>query len=285
MTTGYSNVSSLNSLFNNIYADAWFVARSNNIMANLVTVFSDRTGDETRTSSTYPQISAQTVAEAEDFANPTVFGKTADSVLTPAEIMAQTLITDRRIETDPQSARGDAAMELGMAIADKMETDQLGDFSSLTCGTIGGSGTTLTWGHFYAARTKLRGSKVAPPYICVLHEYQWHALAKAVAPAQTLVNNPVWMEDEISRRWYVGSVAGVDIFTTANGSLSGTDFYGGMYNRAALALDLRRAPRLEPERDASKRAWELNITSKYAHGVWRPAFGVAMLFDCQAPSS
>ena len=36
--------------------------------------------------------------------------------------------------------------------------------------------------------------------------------------------------------------------------------------------------RLEPERDASRRGWELNLSTVYAHGVWRPTYGVQMIF-------
>ena len=286
MTQGYSNVSSLNSLFANIFEDAVFVARERNIMTSLVTVFNDQTGDQTRTNSTYPQISASSVTEADDFSNPTQFGKTSITTLTPGEIMAQVLLTDRRIETDAQAARNDASLELGMAIADKIESDLLGNFSSLTGGTIGNSGSTLTWGHFFAARAVLRGGKVPGPYVAVLHEYQWYDLAKAVAPSATVTNIPAGMLDDIARRWYVGTIADVDIYTTANITRTGgTAAVGGMFNRAAIAFDNRRAPRLEPERDASKRAWELNITAKYAHGVWRPTFGVQIKSDVTTPTS
>ena len=52
----------------------------------------------------------------------------------------------------------------------------------------------------------------------------------------------------------------------------------------AIAYDLRRDVRLEPERDASKRAWELNLTMMYAHGVWRPLWGVQIIHDAQTVS-
>jgi hypothetical protein len=47
-----------------------------------------------------------------------------------------------------------------------------------------------------------------------------------------------------------------------------------IYNRAALALDMRRGLRIEPDRDASARKSELNATQVYAHGTWRAAWGV-----------
>lgn len=53
-------------------------------------------------------------------------------------------------------------------------------------------------------------------------------------------------------------------------------FTGGMWNRDALAFDLRRGLRIEPERDASLRRTELNATMVFAHGVWQPNYGVQL---------
>ena len=52
----------------------------------------------------------------------------------------------------------------------------------------------------------------------------------------------------------------------------------------ALALDVRRAPRVERQRDASRRAEELNLSAVYAHGVWRPKFGVKIISDASIPT-
>ena len=53
-------------------------------------------------------------------------------------------------------------------------------------------------------------------------------------------------------------------------------FVGGMWSRAALAFDLRRGLRIEPERDASKRATEMNGTIGYAVGPWEGEKGVVL---------
>lgn len=287
MAVGASGVAQLNSNYiSQLYADAMFIARDRNIMQPLVRTFNDRTGDESRASLEYSSISASSVNEDEDFSAPTQFTKTQLANLTPGEIIAQVLLYDRRMETDPQNAREDASRELGNAIADKVETDLLSNFSSLTGGTVGSAGTSITWGHFFAARAQLRGAKVPGPYSCVLHEYQWHDLAgtATVAAAQTTASDA--FRDQVMSQFYVGQVADVSIYVTPNISIDASDdAYGAMFNRDAMAFDSRRAPRLEPERDASARAWELNITAKYAYGVWRPAFGVAMLFDATAPTS
>jgi len=87
----------------------------------------------------------------------------------------------------------------------------------------------------------------------------------------------------VNSMFFVKQFGGVSIFVSSNVETSSNDAYAGMFSRDALAFDLRRAPRMEPERDASRRGVELNLTSVFAHGVWRPTFGVAGLFDNQAP--
>lgn len=58
---------------------------------------------------------------------------------------------------------------------------------------------------------------------------------------------------------------------------------GGMFTRDALAIDLRRPMRIEPERDASMRWTELNTTMVYASGKWRPERGVILRSDASTP--
>lgn len=285
MTVGLSGVSELNSYFNNIYEDAVFTVKEETLATRLVRTFTNGRGDQTRSVTTYPSISYSAVNETEDFAAPTQFDKTLLTTLTPGEFMAQVLLTDRRIETDPDNARADAVTELGRGAADKIDSDIFGNFSSLSCGTLGATGSAMTWGYFFAAISRLRAAKVPRPYVCVLHPYHWHAMAKAAAVGQTVTNAPEF-QDTIMQQWYVGSAGGVPIFVSANVQTSASTVgYAAVFNRDALAFDLRRDYRLEPERDASKRAWELNASMMYAEGVWRPAFGVQVIANIAAPES
>lgn len=283
MTVGYSGVTELNSYFNNIYEDAVFGVREGTLATRLVRVYRDGQGDQTRTLSEYSQVTFASVAETEDFSAPTKFDKTALATLTPSEVAAQILLTDRRIETDPQNAREDASRELAFAASDKVDTDIFSNFSSLTGGTVGAAGSTMAWGYLYAALSILRANKVPGPYVAVLHPYHWHQLGEAAAIASTVTNAPNFQED-VMRRWYVGTVVGMDIFYSANVPTSSTNAYSAVFARDALAFDLRRDFRVEPERDASKRAWELTASMLYAHGVWRPKWGVQIIADAQTVS-
>lgn len=284
MTAGLNTASNISTFIQVIYEDAMFIARENAMMPALVTTFTD-TNDEnqTRKSSTYGSATMAALGETDDLSSQT-FTPSVLSTLTPGEIGGQFFLTDSRLSSDPFGVRSDAALELGMAMATKINTDLLGDLASLTGGTMGTAGTAITWGHFFAAKALLKGQKAPEPYFCVLHEYQWYVLAKSIAPAATVTNAPE-LQNEVARRYYVGTAAGVDIYTSADITVdNSTDAKGGMFARPAIAFDGRRAPRLEPERDASRRGWELNQTGVYAHGVWRPAFGVTMYFDCATPT-
>src|SRR5574343_45550 len=279
----YSDISAF---VNNIYEDALFAARENNLMAGLVLGFNNMTGLAARKSQEYNKGTAVVVAETDDLTSKS-FTPAALSTLTPGEIGLQFFLTDSRVESDPFGVQQDTAVELGLAIADRIETDLLGDLASLTGGPVGGAGTVITWGHVFAALSQLKAAKAPAPYAMVLHPYQWHVLAKAVTVAGGAQTNAPAFQDAVMQKYHVQRVAGdLDIFVTSNLSIDGSnDVTSGMFSRPALALDVRRPLRIEPERDASRRGWELNASCVYAHGVWRPAFGVKMIFDAATPSS
>lgn len=284
MTVQFNTYSDISSYVNTVFEDAMFVARDNNLMASLVTVYNDRSGMAVRKNSEYGTAIINSIGETDDLTSQ-AFTPSLLSTLTPAEVGAQFFMTDQRLESDIFGVQQDASQELGNAMAQNIEKNLLGNFSSLTGGTVGTAGSTLTWGHFFAMLTGLRRQNAPQPTAFVCRPEQWHALGKAVAPGSTVTNSPA-LQDSIVGRFYVGSVSGVDIFTSANISVDGSDdAYCAMFNPAAIALDIRRAPRIEAERDASRRGWELNLSAVYAHGVWRPKFGVKGIFDAAVPTS
>ena len=261
------------SFVNTVWADALIVARDNNVMSRLVQNFGDRSGLAVRTNAAYGSAAFQQVAETDDLASQ-AFTPTAAQSLTPYEYGAQFFITDSRVETDIWAYRQDAAIELGAAYGQQVDQYLAGLFSSLTAGTSGAAGTDMTWADFFSAMAKMRRALAPRPWRCVLTPEQWHCLGTAIAPGVTVTNSPM-LQDEFASQYFVNNVAGVDIFLTAN-IAAGTSVYGAMFSPIAMALDMRRPFRVEPERDASRRGLELNASSVYAYGVWRPQYGVAI---------
>lgn len=279
-----STKGSMNSLFNLIYEDAIFVAREQNIMSNLVTVYSD-SGWAQRKINTYPTLTAASVSEGVDYANAQDFTKSNLATLTPGEVISQTILTDVRIETDPQDAVRDAATEMGNAIATKIDTDLVGLFSSFTTDVGPGAGQSATLAKVGVGVSILRNAKVPNPVYVVLHPYCWHdiwVLLGQPAANQALLGE---LANQALRDFYVGQMLNCNWFTNANISAdSSDDAISGIFSPQALAFDIRKAPTLEPERDASLRSWELNMVAGYAYGVRRSTFGVKYTCDVSTPS-
>jgi hypothetical protein len=287
MTTQLNTWSDISSIARLIQEDAVFIERDTNFMSQIVTTFGDMSGGNLRKNYQYNAGTAKSIGESDDLTSD-AFTPSLLNTLTPGEIGEQFFLTDLRVESDaPERIRTDAAQELGFAARDKIETDLLGTFSSLTGGTVGAAGTVINWSYVFAAATLARAAAKnrSMPLYCVVHEYQWHVLAKATSVAgitlQTVPDRLVGPGGS----WYVGSAAGITFYATTNITVdTNTDAVGGMFMKPALALDVRRPIRVEPERDASRRGYEFNMSAVYAYGVWRPKFGVKMIFDAATPT-
>jgi hypothetical protein len=241
----------------------------------------DQSSMAVRTNAKYGTATLNQIGESDDLTSQALTPST-ESSLTPYEYGAQFFMTDQRLASDIYNLRTDAAAELGGAYGEKVDIQLSGLFSSLTAGTIGTGGTNLTWATLLGAFTKARIAKIPRPWYCVLSPAQYHCLGTAIAPGVTVTNSPM-IQDDFMRQFYVNTVAGVDMFVDGN-IATGTAVYGAVFHQTALAFDLRRAPRIEPERDASRRGWELNWTSIYAYGTWRPLRGIAILSAGTAPA-
>lgn len=275
--------SALNSLFNTIYEDALFVAREANLMTNLVRNFS-ATGWMNRSVAVRPQISAVAVTEGVDFASPTTFGRSALATMTPTEVMAQVVLTDVDIETDPDNARQDASRELGMAISTKIDTDLVAEFTDFDTDK-GTAGSSLTIARCAAGVSVLRNSSIPNPIYFVLHPYGWHDIWTELG--QPGANQAFLGEvaNQALRDFYAGRWLNADWFVNANIAVDGSDdAISAVFSPQALGFDTRKEPTLEAERDASLRAWELNIVAGYADEAIRTDYGVKLTHDATEPS-
>lgn len=277
----YANISSF---VNTIYEDAMLVARDSSLAPAIVTTFMDQSGMAARKSSEYGTVTINSIGETDDLVGQ-AFTPTVLSTLTPAEYGSQFPLTDQRVESDPFNIRRDAALELGGGMAQAIDTAVFGNFTSLTGGTVGAAGSTMTWAYFDAAIARLRnGSVPMAGLVAVMHPYHWNDLAAAASTAATSSTNaPEWLRAELARNYFIAQHSGVAIFVSPYVGTSSTDAYFAVFHPMALALDVRRGFRIEPERDASRRVWELNATEIYAHGVWRPKWGVQGIADATAP--
>jgi hypothetical protein len=280
-----TSVASLNSLFNTIYERAIFYAREINLMAQLVDNRS-ASGWMNRVVPIRPQMTAATVGETQDYSAPQGAGKSTKATLTPQEVIVQAVLTDRAIETDPDSAVQDAIFEMGGALGTKVDVDLVTLFSSFTTDKGAGAGNSFTLATCAAGVSVLRKNH-AMQYggiNLVLHPYHWHDIwVELGKPSTNVVASDA--ANTAMRDFLVQRLLGANWYVSANIAVDASDdAVSGAFVRPALMLDTRRAPRQENERDASARAWELNLTAGYAVGIVRQEFGVKLTADAAEPT-
>jgi hypothetical protein len=272
-----STYAGISTLVANVYETALMVAQEGNVVAPFVTTFTDSMSSAPRIFGSYSGGTFAAVAESADMSQQ-AFNASAGGTLTPSVYGSMALLTMRRIKSDPANAQREAGVYLGETASAHIDTNLVGLFSSLTGGTVGTAGGTLTWANIFRAQAYLRSNKVFGSYACVLHPVQWYYLTAATSGVPTLMQNTSIAESVVSN-FYQASFGGMDFFVDAN-ITSGTAAVGAMFARPAMALDMRQPFTINPQWDASysgNGAWELNSSMEYAYGVYRATYGVQMI--------
>lgn len=268
--------STLDDLFANIIAQARFTAEENSLLAGLITRYEiGNQAGKTIQVPKYPAISAADLTEGTDMSSTTV--STSSVNITVAEVGAQVLLTDMAA-----MGAGNPAQELGTvlgnAIATKMDKDIIALFDGFSA-SFGATTQELSVADIFKAAATLRANKVMGQMSAVLHPYQAYALKANLT--NTFANpNGGDAQNAAMRNGYVGTIAGIDIYESANIVVDGSgDAKGAVFAPEAMAIAMKRDFQIEPQRDASNRAWELNATAVYGVGELDDSYGVEMYFD------
>ena len=272
-----STYAGIAALVANVYELALMTAQEGNVIAPFVTTFGDTNSSVPRVFGSYSGGTFATVAESADMTQQ-AFNASASGTLTPSVYGSQVLLTTRRIRSDPANAQAEAGRYLGETAAAHIDTNLAGLFSSLTGGTVGTAGGTLTWANILLAQAKLRTNKVFGRYTVILHPVQWYYLTSASSGVPTFVQYDA-LKESVVGGFYQASLSNMDFFADAN-IASGTAAVAGMFAKPAIALDMRQGFAIAPQWNASysgNGAWELNASMEYAYGVYRPTYGVQMI--------
>ncbi len=266
----------LDDLFANIIAQARFTAEEQSLMLGLVTQYNiGNQAGKTIQVPKYPAIAAADLTEGTDMTSTTV--STSSVSITVGEVGAQVLLTDLAA-----MGAGNPAEELGTvlgnAIATKIDTDLIALFDGFSS-SIGTAGAEITVADLFKAAATLRANKVTGVINAVVHPYQAYQLKANLT--NTFANpNGGDLQNEAMRNGYVGTIAGINVYESANVSIDGSDdAKGAVFAPEALAIAMKRDFQIEPQRDASNRAFELNATAIYGVGELDDSFGVEVLSD------
>ena len=288
MAAGLTLYSDISARVNDIIEDSLLVARMTNVLLPTVTTLGAR-GMMARKVNEYNAVTFATAGEDDDTSAQT-FTKDALSTLTPAIYRARVDITDPRAQSDFDAEISRASLELGSAAARHVDVSIASHFASLTGGTIGASGTAITWRHITKGLARLiaQGIPRASQVFCALHPYQWEVLLAANTVAAATVGVAPGFQDRQAAQpnfFSIPQFVGVTfVITDAITPTATPDATGAIYVPQAVAVDTRKAFDVRPQRDESAEKTELNSSMWYASGTWRPAFGVAILSDATTPS-
>jgi len=274
-----STTTSLNDLLPSIVAEAMFVAQERSIMRGLVRNYTLPAGSGKSVNvPIYPAITAAAIGESVDLQNTQVSTNVAQ--LTVGEIGVMTTVTDLARVASASNVIADVGRLFGTAIATKLDKDLLALLSGFSA-NVGDTSTALSAATIFKAVAKLRAQGVPmTDVVCVLSP--WVAYDLKANLTNTFANShPNDVANEALRMGFVGMLAGIPIYESANIDNTGTagDYVGGVFHRDALGLAMMQDLKIETQRDASLRADELVATAVYGVGELYDGYGVAIAAD------
>lgn len=247
----------------------------------------------------FGQVTTSALTEGVDMANAQEITD-SDSTITPAEFGAQVILTDMMLDTVKDEFFRVAGKILGDSFDRQREQTLCDDLDNFSV-ALGSAGTAMNLGHVMAGYASVkynttangvfgRGGEPAPdPVYGFFTPAQIHSLKKTmvggVGAAGTTQVVPALERASYANEFEAG---GVMIRGTINISkdAAGDDAKGGIASKEAIiTASLDGGPSEERERDASLRAWEVNIVGRWGRVEYNDAYGREMLFDSALPTS
>lgn len=272
-----TTTTTLNDLLPSIIAEALFIASERSIMRGLVRNYTLPFGSgKTVTVPTYPLLTAAGVNEGTDLSNTAV--STGGAVLTVSEVGLMTTVTDLAARASASNVIADVGRLFGDAIARKMDKDLTALFAGFSVAQGDGS-AAITAADIFKAVAKLRNAGVpGTDLYAVVNPLIAYDLKANLT--NTYANpNAGMLQNEAMQTGYIGMLAGVPVFESANVAETDGDSVGAVFHRDALGLALMQDIQIESQRDASLRATELVATAVYGVGELYDGYGIGLNFD------
>ena len=280
-----STTAVLSELLPSIVAEAMFQAQEQSIMRGLVKNYTmGANNGKTITVPIWDNIAAADIAEGTDLTNTEL--NTTSAVLTVSEVGVMATVTDLALRTSATNVVADAGRLMGAAIAKKIDQDLMGLFDATTpvsspvgfSNTIGNATTAMSAAQIFEAVARLRQNGVSGADIfCVVNPLVAYDMKSGLT--NTFAGHAGDLSNEALRNGYVGTIAGVRVFESANVPHTAGDSIGGIFHRDALGLAMMQDIQIETQRDASLRATELVATAVYGQGILLDKYGFALSAD------
>lgn len=275
-----SNSTTLNDLLPSIVAEALFVASEKSIMRGLVRNYTLNPGQgKTVTVPIYPKVTAGILTEAVSTASTTI--STDGATLTVQEVGLLATVSDLSIMASSSNVVADIGRLFGEAIARRIDTDLISNFANFAT-VVGSTSTAASAALIFQSIAALRsqGYDTASDCAVVIHPNFAYDVAKDLtstfaAPASMVGNDAL-------RNGFMGMLGGVPVYQSSlvqqSGPSSG-DYQCAVFHRDALGLAIMQDIRIETQRQAAVRGYDIVGSAIYGHGELYDLAGVSMIGD------
>jgi hypothetical protein len=278
-----SNTTTLNDLLPSIVAEALFVASEKSIMRGLVRNYTLSAGQgKTVTVPIYPKVSAAALTEATAPSTTTI--STDGATLTVSEVGLTATISDLAMMASASNVVADIGRLFGEAVARKMDTDLMALFMSFSTNQVGSVSTAATPALIFQAIAKLRAQGYDTSNDCaiVLHPNVAYDVASTLtstfaAPASAIGNSAL-------ENGFMGMLGGVPVYQSSlvpleTGTGAAGDYACGIFHKDALGLAMMQDIKIETQRQAAVRGYDIVGSAIYGVGELYDNAGVRGIFD------
>ena len=278
-----ANNTTINSeLFTNLLAEAQFAAYENSIARQIVTPF-DYPANAGKILQV-PVYSAVTAGPLTEGTAPSAADTTTTSVnITLGEIGTYFQVTDMLRDSAERDVIADLGAQAGRAIAERMDADVFALFNSFT-NSVGVEDDAITVDNIFEGVSKLRENKVVGPLSCVLSPRQALQLKKELAGTGGANLTASEIGSSILRQYYIGSVAGCQVFESAlvrqdldTDADTELNAVGAIFAPSAMAHVMRGGVSMETQRQAAARAEDIMMSAVTGQAILQNVHGVKIV--------
>jgi len=273
-----SNTNINNELYAALVTAAQFAAYEQSVARQMVTVFDApvNTGLNLQVP-IWSSISAQLITdEAAATAKTT---NTTSATITLKEHVVYHQVTDQLRDSAYSNVFAQIGDQSGRAIAESIDTQVFSTFSDFTTDIGPGAGAELTVDHIFKAAATLRSRKLTGPFYAVVTPGQAYNIKKALTAttAYTATSN---VGNEILSGFYIGQIAGVQIFESALLPIDGSDdAVGAVFVPGAIGHAMRGSVELNTLYLPANRATDVVLKAVAGATAIQTSFGVKLTAD------
>jgi hypothetical protein len=276
-----TNTSTLVNLLPSIVAEALFVASEKSIMKGLVRNYTLTPGNGKVVN--VPIYAKETAIALTEATAPTAVAITPGTAqLAVSEVGIRATVSDLAINASASNVVADLGRLFGEAIARKMDTDLMSVFNSFSA-SVGSASTTATPALLFQAIAKLRSEGYDTSNDCAIVLHPNIAFDVASTLTSTFAAPASMVGNDALKNGFMGTLGGVPVYQSSlvgltDGSTVG-DHTVGIFHKDAIGLAMMQDIRIESQREATLRGFDIVGSAIYGTGMLYNQAGVKGLFD------